>query len=233
MTDEVDPAERLKRQRDDLRLLNQVTRHDIRNDLQVVGAYAELLDDHVDEQGQEYLDVIKRNTDSAVALTTTVRDLAEVMLRDDAEPGHVSLERTLSQQVEEIRSAYSEAVFTVEGSLPAVEVRADEMLTSVFRNILRNAVQHNDKTPPTVAVSATADETNGVAEVRIADNGPGIPENQRGDVFGKGEKGLDSPGAGIGLYLVRSLVEIYDGEVWVEDNEPAGTVFVVRLRLAE
>ncbi len=233
MTDDADAAERLKRQRDDLRLLNQVTRHDIRNDLQVVGAYAELLDDHVDEQGQEYLDVIKRNTDSAVALTTTVRDLAEVMLRDEAEPGRVSLERTLSQQVEEIRSAYSEAVFTVEGSLPAVEVRADEMLTSVFRNLLRNAVQHNDKTPPTVAVSATVDEANDLAEVRIADNGPGIPENQRDDVFGKGEKGLDSPGAGIGLYLVRSLVEIYGGEVWVEDNEPEGTVFVVRLRLAE
>lgn len=233
MTDDADAAERLKRQRDDLRLLNQVTRHDIRNDLQVVGAYAELLDDHVDEQGQEYLDVIKRNTDSAVALTTTVRDLAEVMLRDEAEPGRVSLERTLSQQVEEIRSAYSEAVFTVEGSLPAVEVRADEMLTSVFRNLLRNAVQHNDKAPPTVAVSATVDEANDLAEVRIADNGPGIPENQRDDVFGKGEKGLDSPGAGIGLYLVRSLVEIYGGEVWVEDNEPEGTVFVVRLRLAE
>ncbi|MFW5999892.1 MAG: hypothetical protein ACOCPY_00380, partial [Halorubrum sp.] len=47
-----DPEERLKRQRDDLQLLNQVMRHDIRNDLQLVGAYAELLDDHVDEEGE-------------------------------------------------------------------------------------------------------------------------------------------------------------------------------------
>ncbi|EMA64030.1 signal-transducing histidine kinase [Halorubrum distributum JCM 13561] len=231
--DEVDPEERLKRQRDDLRLLNQVMRHDIRNDLQLVGAYAELLDDHVDEEGEEYLDVIKRNTQSAVSLTTTVRDLAEVMLREDAEPSRVALDRVLSQQVEEIRSGYSEAVFTVEGSYPEAEVVGDEMLSSVFRNLLRNAVQHNDETPPKVTVSATVEEAEGVAEVRIADNGPGIPEDQRDEVFGKGEKGLDSPGAGIGLYLVRSLVEIYGGDVWVEDNEPKGAVFVVQLPLCE
>jgi len=230
--DDPSPAERLKRQRDDLRLLNQVMRHDIRNDLQLVGAYAELLDDHVDEEGKEYLDVIKRNTQSAVSLTTTVRDLAEVMLREDTEPSRVSLDRILSQQVEEVRSAYSEAVFTVEGSFPEAEVVADEMLSSVFRNLLRNAVQHNDETPAKVTVSARADEGDGVVEVRVADNGPGIPENQRDDVFGKGEKGLDSPGAGIGLYLVRSLVEIYGGDVWIEDNEPKGAEFVVRLSLA-
>ncbi|TKX47910.1 HAMP domain-containing histidine kinase [Halorubrum sp. SD690R] len=227
--DRADPEERLKRQRDDLQLLNQVMRHDIRNDLQLVGAYAELLDDHVDEEGREYLDVIKRNTQSAVSLTTTVRDLAEVMLREDAEPSRVALDRVLSQQVEEVRSAYSEAVFTVEGSYPEVEVVGDEMLSSVFRNLLRNAVQHNDETPPKVTVSATVDE--GVADVRVADNGPGIPEGQRDEIFGKGEKGLDSPGAGIGLYLVRSLVEIYGGGVWVEDNEPRGAIFVVRLPL--
>jgi len=232
MGDDAGPEERLKRQRDDLKLLNQVMRHDIRNDLQLVGAYAELLDDHVDEEGREYLDVIKRNTQSAVALTATVRDLAEVMLREDAEPSRVSLDRILSQQVEEVRSAYAEAVFTVEGSFPEEEVVADEMLSSVFRNLLRNAVQHNDETPPTVTVSATVDAGEGVVEVRVADNGPGIPEDQRDEIFGKGEKGLDSPGAGIGLYLVRSLVEIYGGDVWIEDNEPKGSVFVVRLRLA-
>jgi len=233
MSDDATPEERLKRQRDDLRLLNQVMRHDIRNDLQLVSAYAELLDGHVDEEGEEYLDVIRENTRSAVELTTTVRDLADVMLREDAEPDSVSLAPVLSQQVEEVRSAYSQAVFTVEGSFPEKEVVADEMLSSVFRNVLRNAVQHSDEMPPRVTVSAAVDEEDGVAEVRVADDGPGIPEDQREEVFGKGEKGLDSPGAGIGLYLVQSLVDLYDGDVWIEDNEPKGTVFVLTLPLAE
>jgi len=232
MDDGTDPEQKLKRQRDDLQLLNQVMRHDIRNDLQLVGAYAELLDDHVDEEGEKYLDIIKENTDSAVALTTTVRDLAEVMLREDTDPNHVSVERVLSQQIEEVRSGYAEAVFTIEGSFPEMDVVADEMLSSVFRNLLRNAVQHNDETPPNVTVSASINEADGVAEVRIADNGPGIPADQRDEIFGKGEKGLDSPGAGIGTVLSRSLVEMYGGDVWIEDNEPKGAIFVVRLSLA-
>ena len=231
MDDSQDPETRLKRQRDDLRLLNQVMRHDIRNDLQLVEAYAELLDDHVDEEGEAYLEIIKENTESAVGLTTTVRDLSRVMLREDADPEGVTLDRVLSQQVEEVRSSYAEAVFTVDGSVPSVEVLADEMLGSVFRNVLRNAVQHNDETPAVVDVTARVDETEATAVVRIADNGPGVPADQREEIFGKGEKGLDSPGAGIGLYLVRSLVEGYGGTVWVEDNEPKGAVFVIQLPL--
>ncbi len=231
MSDGRGPEERLKRQRDDLRLLNQVMRHDIRNDLQLVGAYAELLDDHVDDEGEDYLEVIKENTESAVALTTTVRELTQVLLRDGVEPQPIAIDQVLSQQVEEVRSTYPEAVFTVEGAFPGRRVLADEMVNSVFRNLLRNAVQHNDKTPPTVEVSAVVNAD--AVEVRIADNGPGIPADQRDEIFGKGEKGLDSPGAGIGLYLVRSLVELYGGSVGVEGAEPTGAVFVVRLPVAE
>jgi len=232
MCERLDPEIHLKQQRDDLQLLNQVMRHDIRNDLQLVEAYAELLEDHVDDEGVEYLEIIKENAESAVTMTTTVRDLAQVMLRDDATPERVQLDQILSHQIEEIRSSYADAVVTVSGSLPSTTVFGDEMLGSVFRNILRNAVQHNDSTPPTIDVSTTVEESAAAVEVAIADNGPGVRAEIREEIFGKGEKGLDSPGAGIGLYLVRSLVEGYGGDVWVESNDPRGAVFVVRLRLA-
>ena len=52
-------------------------------------------------------------------------------------------------------------------------------------------------------------------------------------MFGRGEKGLDSPGAGNGLYLVQSLVDSYGGEVEIEETGPKGTTVVVRLWLAE
>lgn len=65
--------------------------------------------------------------------------------------------------------------------------------------------------------------------IRVADNGPGIPEDQRDRIFESDEKGLDSTGTGMGLYLVTNLVDMYDGSVWIEDNEPRGTVFVVEL----
>ncbi len=236
---------RLEEQRNDLQLLNQVMRHDIRNDLQLIGAYAELLEEHVDEDGKEYLEVIKESTESATDLTTSARDLARVMLSTEQETRSVSLGAVLEQQLEEIRSGYPGAVIQVDGSLPNVEVTGNDMLGSVFRNLLSNAIQHNDKNPPKVTVSAA--ESEGFVEVRVADNGPGIPDAQKEEIFGKGEKGLESSGAGIGLYLVQSLIEGYDGEVWVEDRgdrplpddqsppdgNPEGAVFVVTLPIAE
>jgi signal transduction histidine kinase len=103
--------------------------------------------------------------------------------------------------------------------------------TTVFSNLLKNAIQHNDKDVAEVAISATErDET---VRVRITDNGPGVPDNQKEAIFGKNEKGLDSAGAGMGLYLVDTLVTNYHGEVWVEDHEPDGSVFVVELPITE
>jgi len=223
--------ERLAEQRDNLRLLNQMMRHDIRNDLQLIGAYAELLEEHVDEEGEEYLEIIEESTESAVGLTTTARDLARVMLSDETETARVSLDSVLEQQLEEARSRYPAAVVQLDGTLPDADVVGNDMLGSVFRNLLSNAVQHNDKTPAAVTVSATKGE--GTVEVRVADNGPGVPDAQKDEIFGKGEKGLGSSGAGIGLYLVRSLVESYGGTVGVEDNDPEGSVFVVRLPTAD
>ena len=58
---------------------------------------------------------------------------------------------------------------------------------------------------------------------------PRVPDDQKDAIFGKGERGLDSAGMVIGLYLVDTLVTSYGGTVWVEDNDPEGLVFVVEL----
>lgn len=101
------------------------------------------------------------------------------------------------------------------------------MLESVFRNLLKNAVQHNHTGHPRITVSMS--ETDGSATVRIADNGPGIPDDRKEQIFDHGEKGLDSEGTGIGTYLVKRLVTQYGGDVWIEDNDPTGSIFVVTL----
>jgi PAS domain S-box-containing protein len=221
----------LEAQRDDLDVLNQVLRHDIRNDLQLVTAYGEQLTDHVDEAGAPQLETLRESAKHAVELTKTARNLSDAMLsREDAQT-QIGLRRTLEGELDNLESEYPDAAVTVEGSLPAVRVQADQMVDSVFRNLLSNAVQHNDKDVPAIRVSATThDET---VVVRIADNGPGVPDDQKAQVFGKGEKGLDSSGTGLGLHLVDHLVTQYGGEVWVEDNDPAGAVFAVELPVAE
>ena len=219
--------QRLEEQRDGLELLNEMVRHDIRNDLQVIASYAELLATRVDDDDSEYVERILNSAETAVELTRSARDLAGTMLQTDRSTEPTPLRQTLLAQIDDVRTSYTSAVVSVDGQIPSITVEADEMLPSVFRNIIKNAVQHNDKEVPEVTISVdTNDES---VRVTVADNGPGIPDEQKDEVFGKGEKGLDSEGTGIGLYLVNTLVERYGGRVRVDDNEPEGAVVTITL----
>lgn len=231
ITDQVEYERRLEEQRDDLKVLNEVVRHDIRNDLQLVQAYAEMLDDHVEESGREYLEIVQESALNAIDLTTTARDLARVMLQTDGTEQQLSVDRVIERQIEDLRSTYPDAVVIVDDQLPETPVVANEMLDAVFRNLLTNAIQHNDSDVPEVTI--TADEYDETVEIRVADNGPGVPDEQKETIFGKGEKGIKSAGTGLGLYLVDTLVDGFGGDVWIEDNEPRGSVFVVELQVAD
>lgn len=231
ITDRVRYEQQLAEQRDNLKILNQVVRHDIRNDMTVVKGRAQLIEEELDGEHQEHIEALLEATEEAIELTRTARDLSETMLSVEAALEPVSLERHLSPSIENARAKYDNAVITIGDRIPDVTIQGDELLEAVFRNLIQNAVVHNDKPIPNVQLSTTLND--GTVRVTIADNGPGIPDDQKETIFGKGEKGLDSPGTGIGLYLVRTLVERYGGDVWVEDNDPEGAVFVVQLPVAE
>lgn len=223
--------QRLETQRDNLEVINQVVRHDIRNELQLVSGYAEILREHVPEDDAEYVRQILKAARDALDITTTAREVTEAMLRSEADRNPVGVRHVLETQIDDAQSIHERTIVSVEGTIPNVEVLADDMLESVFRNVLNNAVVHNDKELREVTVSATRHD--GVVRIRVADNGPGIPDERKETVFGKEQKGLDSPGTGIGLYLVDTLINQYGGDVWVEDNDPDGATFVVELPLAE
>ena len=215
-----------------LEALNRVIRHDIRNDMTVILGWAETLDDHVDDAGRDALDRVLRKARHVVELTDIAREFAE-SLSADATPEllPIDLRRVLDTAVAAIRDSAPEATVRVEGEIPDLDVRANEMLASVFDNLLENAVRHSDREEPEITVSCETDEE--TVRVRIADDGPGIPDDRKASIFGKGEKGIDSPGTGLGLYLVHTLTEQFGGDVWIEDNEPRGAVFVVELPKAD
>ena len=227
-----DVTERVERERDlertteELAVLNRVVRHDIRNDMTVALGWLELVSDHVDDEGA---DALARAVDAGrhvVELTEVARDYVRLIVEEQQpEIDAVDLQRVVEDVLTRRRELYPGADFTVD--VPPVTVAANGMLASVFTNLLNNAVQHNDRERPTVSITAETDE--GTVRVRVADDGPGIPDGRKERVFGRNQGGLDSVGTGIGLYLVDSLVAKFGGDVWVEDNQPRGAVLVVEL----
>ncbi len=223
---------------DQLEVLTRLMRHDISNDMAVARGWAAVLTEHVDDEGRDVLERITRACENVDELTDTAYDLVTV-LAEDVEKGGSSLQTeavdvldTLDEEARKLQDRYDDVAVTVEydADLAGTTVVANELLHSVFGNLLSNAVSHNDSDRPRVSVRA---EREGLRfRVRIADNGPGIPEEQKRAVFEKDVRGLDSGGTGIGLFLVRELVTRFGGSVHAVDNEPRGTVFVVDLPVA-
>lgn len=226
----------LEQQRDDLSVLNEMVRHDIRNDLQVALASMELLQANDSDEDAQVAAAIE-SINQAIGLTNIAREVADVMLDMEASYHPIELRSILQDELEDARAVAPEATISVDGTIPAVRVRANELLGSVFRNLLTNALTHNDAAEPTVRVSATKQD--GEVTVVVADNGPGVAESSRAHLFERGWTGPSSRSTGMGLYIVRRLIEGYGGtiELAAENAETGidlgGATFVVRLPVAD
>lgn len=220
----------LHQRTEELAILNQVMRHDIRNDVSLIVGRGQELAEYVDPRGEDLLAEVLTASNHVLQLTRTIGDTVEAITSDEVPLEPVALDDVLASELSKARRLYSNAVIEVDGELPSVEVRANELLSSVFANLLSNATLYTDRQVPEVRVSVEPDDEQ--VAVRVADNGPGVPDHLQDQIFGRDTASPESGGLGIGLYLVDQLVDQYDGEVWIEDNEPQGAVFVVELERA-
>ncbi|WP_276301082.1 sensor histidine kinase [Halorussus lipolyticus] len=221
-------AEEAENQRQWFDYLNGLLRHEVLNTANVIVGYASLVleDDDIDPATQTQLETIHRQGEN---MTKVIRDV-QVLIETTSDIAHlepVDLSSALDSELSQLRDTYDSV--TVEATIPdGVTVRADELLPRIFSNLLRNAVEHNDGDPE---VRVNVDEGDDTATVRVADNGPGIPDGERSTLFERG----DNTGAkhGLGLYLVRTLVERYGGSAELTETGPEGSVFAVELPLSE
>ena len=125
---------------------------------------------------------------------------------------------------------------TVEYEDELLLVKADgRLVEQVVVNLVDNALKY---TNPESDVSIFARKAGGMAEVRIADRGPGIPDKEKEKIFDKfycGQHKIadNRRSLGLGLFLCKAIVEAHGGTIHVEDQEPHGAVFVFTLPLGE
>lgn len=221
--------ERLESRNEMLAALNRIIRHDIRNELTAVLGWGEVLRDRTGPENEEYVDRILAAADHTTHITDVVGEFLEV-LEDDAgaESGSPGLDDVLETELERARSAHGDVEFTVEGELPdGLPVEATEHLSSILGNLLRNAVAR-DESSSQVTVGVETTETSVV--LTVASDGSGLPEADDPEVATpeRSADGSERSESGVDRYLAELLVDIYGGDLRIEDG-PTGDVFRVEL----
>jgi PAS domain S-box-containing protein len=214
--------------------------HELRNPFGAIAAAVAVLDAPGAEEGSRAraLDVLRRQVGTVTRLLDDLLDVARITRgRVELRPERVDLRDVAARAVEVVRPALDARRHALSLALSTypVPVMADPTrLEQVLVNLLSNAAKY---TPPggRVALAVAADD--GEAVARVADTGAGIAPSMLPhvfDLFVQAERTIDRAegGLGLGLTLVRALVEMHGGRVSARSDGPgAGSEFVVRLPL--
>jgi len=220
----------LRRRTEQLEFFNSVLGHDVQNGMDVIRRNAQILKSGLQGDERDRAETIVDWSNDMIDLSKRVRRMLNVVTgTDERSYTPVDLTALLDEQADTIEGM-GESVSMDISAEGTVAVLADEMLATVLNNILTNAVEHNDTDAPQISVDLT--EHDQIVEIKIADNGPGIPESDRERILARGEKGAPSSGSGFGLYFVDIMIESYGGTLSISDNEPRGTIFTIELPAA-
>ncbi len=213
------------RQQQRLEVLVRAFRHNIRSKTQVVVGNV----DHMVENDEvDRAPVVRENAIEIERMGQKVREIIELFERDRVRT--VPLDCVIEDHVETIAAEYP-GVTIREPEIPA-GLRVSEVLDPVVRNVVENAVEHNDGDTPLVEIDVAVAPAGDRVRIVVADDGPGIGDHEKRVI----ERGCETKlkhGQGLGLWLIVWGAEIAGGEATFEDNDPVGTVVTIEVPLRE
>ena len=161
--------------------------------------------------------------------TLAVADVAALELRRT----RVDLAAVTAKAVEAMRAVIGDAGLSLDATFASVDVDADPgRLAQVVTNLLTNALKF---TPDGGSIEVALRPVDGMAELTVSDTGPGIEPDELPHVFERfwrGRRSAGIEGSGVGLAVVKQIVEAHGGSVGVESSLGRGSLFRVRLPLA-
>lgn len=186
-----------------------------------------------DETRREFLRVIDEETDQLTELVTNLLDMSRIeagTLR--IEPRPITPGQILHECSRRLRAREPNRVLELDVPDGLPPVLADERrIVQVIDNLLTNAVQYTLADTP---ILLRAHGTGMFVVVEVVDRGPGIPAEQREQVFEKfvrldNEERSGSTGTGLGLAICRGIVRAHGGAIWVESEIGRGSTFAFTL----
>jgi len=219
--------------------LLHIISHDLKSPLTVISGYAEILLDGPDKVAENWESILQE----IIAQTRMMARLIEDTLAiSKIESGIIELnleDLDVTYPIENIVAIHQhECRFKKE--LPALlpKVRADKLrLHEILDNLVTNAIKYSGSDNE-VTISALHKPQNETMVIAVRDKGFGIPQEEIPNLFKKfyrikNEASRGIPGTGLGLYIVKQMVEAHQGEIWVESMLNQGSTFSFSLPLAK
>lgn len=218
--------------------------HDIRNLNQIGIGYLELMAESSDLE--EIKELLKKPQEAMISTSQLIDNVKKLK---DITTGEVTKESlkpvNLCNILPELKRRYTgvnNRDVAININIPSIcFVPANDLIRDVFINLLDNALKHSDQEKPLnidINVKQIKEKQKIYYRCTVDDDGPGIPDYLKDKIFARFQRGnTKAHGKGLGLYLVKALVEGYHGKVWVEDrvigDHGKGARFVIVLPSAE
>ena len=199
---------------DTLKVINKILRHDILNELTVVMSICDLIETRDNHLKDKMIKTIYKS----VNLIEKMRELEQAVTSG----GQMKI-YNLQDVINEVVKNYPNIKFSISGDCNVV---ADGALNSVIDNLVRNAVVHGG----TDKIDFKINNEERFCVMKVIDYGKGIPEDIKKNIFEEGASFGENKGSGLGLYIVKKVIERYGGAITIEDNKPNGAIFAVKLR---
>jgi signal transduction histidine kinase len=214
-----------------------VVSHELKTPVALIKGYAETLRredaDWDRETMQDSLTVITEEADHLTHLIDSLLEASRIQAGGlKLEPTDVHLPRLAEKVAEGFRTQTDLHTFELDFPTDLAPVWGDpERLREVLSNLVSNAVKYSPNGGK-VWIGGRIDQTG--ATVYVADEGIGIPAEEQNHIFDRFhrvESGLhrSTEGTGLGLYLVKAIVEAHGGRVWVESAPGRGSIFIFTL----
>ncbi len=228
-------VEELRRSNEDLEKFAYISSHDLQEPLRMVGSFVQLLEkNYKDKLGPEANEYIHFAMEGAQRMSRLIKDLlaySRVNTKGKL-PQPVSAEKALNLVRQNLHLTLTETEAQITHD-PLPTILADEtQLTQVFQNLIGNAVKfRKDTEPPRIHISAQ--RTDGQWLFSVRDNGIGIEPEYYEQIFHPFKRLHANrsryPGSGVGLAIVKRIVERHHGQVSVDSKFRVGTTFYFTL----
>ncbi len=195
--------------------------HALKTPLTVLNNAAAAHSPDLDETVLREISVMRRQVDHHLARARAVGRRAVGMARTNVLASAEAVERAVARLYPAVR-------LDIDGSAEAEVAIEKQDLEEILGNLIENAAKYGGGS---VFVTVDAEKGSELCTVWVEDDGAGIPEERRGDLFSRGARlDTEKPGTGLGLAIVRDVAEIYGGSVELAESEDLGGL-LVKLRL--